>query len=393
MGSTYFQRLSEHLKERKNSTFFLLILTLAVLILPQDIGFFKPFFYLFLLSFVLQQFFLQKNNYGIYAIQTLFLILSGFELLFGVLNKPFQIPQKICLTDLYALHDKEYLYRRFAPNCNARAIEGFSEKDIAYSTTYCSDEFSQRISCKSNQDTTIRPYHAIFTGCSFTFGEGLPYEETFPYFFSKEKNNFKPYNCGFSGWSPAEMCLSFDSAYLNSINNNSIKEDNGFCLYTYIDDHLSRVYGDSRHLRAEKNNPSITIENNAINVQMHARPKVLLAALLNGSETARYFNIRLSYPKTEKFYQRFANLINFSAQKYWKMKPAGTFYVSIYPGDYGTDTSWTKFLDRRIIILKTISPKDYESNKTKYIIHRFDRHPNAQMNAFYAKELINVMTF
>lgn len=393
MTGNYFQQLNEHLKRRKNWTFFLLVISLFVLVLPLDIGFFKPLFCLFLLSFVLQPFFLQKNNYGIYSIQILLVILSCFELFFGILNKPFQTPQKICLTDLYALHDKEYLYRRLAPNCNARAIEGFSVKDIAYSTNYCSNEFSQRISCKDNKDTSARLYHAIFTGCSFTFGEGLSYEETFPYLFSQQKKGFKPYNCGFSGWSPAEMCLSFDSAYLNSINNHSIKEDSGFCLYTYIDDHLNRVYGDSRHLRAEKNNPEITIESDTISVKMHSRAKVLLATLLNSSETARYFNLRLSYPKSESFYQRFANLINFSAQKYWKMKPSGTFYVSIYPGDYGTDTAWIKFLNRKIVILKPDYPKDYKENETKYIIHRFDRHPNEQMNAFYAEELINAIKF
>lgn len=391
MPKNYFQRLKEQLLERKSLNFVLLTVTLIFYILPQDFGFFKPLFVLFVVTFLLQQIFLLNKSYGFYALRTLVLILAGFELVCGLLNKPNQEPQKIALNDIYTLHDKNYVSRRFAPNCNARVIKAFSETDIAYTTNYCSDTFSRRISCKTGQDSTSHSRHAIFTGCSFTMGEGLPYEETFPYFFKQQAKRFHTYNYGFSGWSAAEMCLCFDSAYLNTLNNASIKEDSGFCLYTYLDDHLDRVYGGSRHLRLGKINPKIMVENGVLKIQPHSRLKVLLSALLNGSESARYFKVRDSYPKTTVFYQQFANLINYSAQKYRAIKPGGTFYVSLYPNSYTEDTTWIQYLDKQIVVLRVATPENYGNNKTKYSVHRWDRHPNALMNKHYAKELIKIM--
>ena len=68
------------------------------------------------------------------------------------------------------------------------------------------------------------------------------------------------------------------------------------------------------------------------------------------------------------------------------MKPNGNFYVSLYPHKYCvSDTSWVKFLDKRIIVLKTNFPDDFDTNSL-YLI-KDDGHPDKELNLFYAKEI------
>ena len=171
---------------------------------------------------------------------------------------------------------------------------------------------------------------------------------------------------------------------INTINDRSVPEDSGFCMYTFIDDHLNRVYGGSLYLYNGGKTPDVNVINNKLVCEK--RPKYLkdIAWFLNNSETMKYFNITNSYPKTIKFYKRFAGLINYIADKYWNVKPHNEFYVGLYPHN-ATDTTWLRFLDEKIKVLKIPSPQDYDTNPS-YMNKKF-WHPKKGLNLYYEKEI------
>jgi len=89
--------------------------------------------------------------------------------------------------------------------------------------------------CNHNSDNIY-----VFLGCSFTFGSGLKYDETLPYFFSK-KTNFKNniLNCGLKSRS--------SNSALNVLKNNCIdeftdKKNVKHFFYSLIYDHILRNF-------------------------------------------------------------------------------------------------------------------------------------------------------
>ena len=182
------------------------------------------------------------------------------------------------------------------------------------------------------------------------------------------------------------MSLIFHDG-VNTLNNLKVREDEGFALYTYLDVHLDRVYGGSNI-----GNPDVFIRNGELLLKKKSLVQKILLVYFGRSETLKYFNISFSYPGTESFYKRFADIINYSAQKYWEFKPEGDFYVGFYPGFFAKETAWTKYLDKKIKVLYIDSPPDYETNLEDYVIHpKVDRHPSKKLNTYYVNQIMNLI--
>lgn len=112
----------------------------------------------------------------------------------------------------------------------------------------------------------------ILAGCSFTYGETLGEDETLGYklFKATDKNI---YNLGIQGGSPRETLYIFNhSDILNKYTQNN--KDIILVLYTYIDDHLRRLYTDTR-TRDPKYNLS------ADNKLVYVKPKIHSEAYIN----------------------------------------------------------------------------------------------------------------
>jgi len=264
-----------------------------------------------------------------------------------------------------------------------------SGSDTVYDVYYSSDEYGRRWSKESIPDSTgkknnLVKKHAIFLGCSFTFGDGLNDSSTFPDIFEYFHPAFKSYNYGVTGYAPNQICLLFDEG-INTLNNYAVPEDSGFCIYTFIDDHLNRVYGNSEYLNRGERTPDVCVNNNKLIVKKRPRILIHISRFLNNSETMKYFRLTTSYPESDEFYKRFADLINYMAVKYRKIKPHGEFYVGLYPGN-AHDTSWVKFLDKNITVLNIPPPIDFETNLSSYIIEG-DVHPTKKLNSYYTKEI------
>ena len=203
--------------------------------------------------------------------------------------------------------------------------------------------------------------------------------------------DYKSYNYGVMGFGTQQVALLFDPQ-INTINKETVPEEKGFAIYTYIDDHLNRVYGSSGYFRwASPISPNVYIENDSLVIKEWPKTQLIVAQLLNEINIFYCFNICHSYPKKDSFYKRFASIINYSAKKYWELKPGNHFFVSIYPG-YGNDLNWTQYLDEKIVVLPVNPPSDYDNDK-KYKIHPvYEYHPTEVSNEYYVQELAKLIS-
>ncbi|MDR0232833.1 MAG: hypothetical protein LBI82_12035, partial [Dysgonamonadaceae bacterium] len=306
---------------------------------------------LFMFSFIIQSFLLQKKCYPLFLFRVLIVIFLIFQVGWRHIN--FAPSHQIFTQETGDSYDEQddLLGFRLSPNlhnaqlCRIRQIMG---NDTLCKICYSSDSLCRRIS----DDAFTEEYlvnqshpgnHAVFLGCSFTFGDGLMYSSTFPYLFEELNPDYKSYNYGVPGFGPHQIALLFDDR-VNTINEEAIPEKKGFALYTYIDDHLNRVYGGSIYLRWApflSRNHDVYIENDSLTIKKRSQAQLKFANFLNQTTLFRIFDVQFSYPKKETFYKRFASIINYTAKKYWELKPDNHFYVSIYPG-YGIDLNWVQ---------------------------------------------------
>jgi hypothetical protein len=268
----------------------------------------------------------------------------------------------------------------------------FLGNDTIYHVRYSTDSLGRRISEDTLVTDTIgsmNKKHALFLGCSLTFGEGLNYTSTIPFLFEQRNRDYQSYNYGNRGWGPHQMALLFDEG-VNTINRSVVKESNGSAIYTFLEDHLNRVYGGSYYLNWAGDTPDIYIENDSLVIRDRSKMHLFLAYIINNVGLVRMFQVERNYPKTEIFYKRFADIVSYMAKKYWEINPEGDFYVGVYPMAQTPNLAWTKLLDQRIKILQVDTPSDYFQEPDKYKI-RHDGHPTGQLNAYYVEKITELM--
>ena len=197
--SNYFKLLLKTIKTKENLLIFTLLggLLFTVKLYSNTIN-----LYLLLLiisTIIFQKLLLQKNNYALFLIRSFFIICMLFEIICGVLihYDPIKSLKPIKNNDDNFEMNKIMGYS-LRPNLNAfRSIKSIG-KDTLYNVLYASDKYSRRVS-KNNKDSNLAQKHALFLGCSITFGEGINYKSTFPYLFEKNNSAYNAYNYGFSG--------------------------------------------------------------------------------------------------------------------------------------------------------------------------------------------------
>jgi len=381
------------LQDKKFQNFFLLITFLLLLLWPilwpNQISVIYILVVLFYISVVLQYISRIKRSYTLFLFRALIVIYFCFEIIFGILSK--KVKNEYWYDGNFQIYDAE-LGWKLRPNCIEEKSFKLFGRDTVYNVYVSSDKYGRRV---SNEDTladtvienVFKRKHAIFLGCSITFGRGLINDSSFPSIFEHKYQDFKSYNYGFNGYGPQQGCLLFDEG-TNVINNNAVPEDSGFCLYTYIDDHLNRVYGGSEYLYLcqAKGSPDVYINENRLEHKKRSYIHTFIAWFLFNSKTMKYFNITLTYPKTEEFYKRFAGIINYTAHEYWKIKPHGEFYIGLYPiKNFVKDTSWVRFLNSKIKVLRISIPQDFDSTPSYTI--KNDGHPTNKLNSYYVREI------
>ena len=395
----YFCQLKEILKAQCVSYFVLLALS-AFFILGWTVYAFLTrqewvvpgLLALFLFSFIFQHLFLRKKCYVLFLFKVLILIAFVIQISWNIYDQvqihPHQNGQ------YFQLESTSPLGVSPQPNLRNNPIAFTIDKDTVNVVIISLDSARRRIP----DDAFMEEYlanrhhpvkHAVFLGCSFTFGAGLMYSSTFPYLFEKLNPDYKSYNYGVVGFGPHQIALLFDKR-VNIINESSISERDGFALYSYIDDHLNRVYGGSVYLSWAYYPPNVFVENDSLIIRKWPLFQRLNSRILADVALLRYFDITINYPKSDDFYKRFADIINYTAKKYRELKPGNHFYVGIYPGQ-NKDLNWIQYLDEKIIVLKVTPPSDYD-DKSKYQVNMYDHHPSKASNLYYAEELTRLIS-
>jgi len=388
----YINTLATLLKEKGILHFFVLIFTLLIFLRGIDHKYTFNLIVAFVFCFIIQSLFLLKKSYLFYLLRLLLVIFICFEMVFGRLNYRNESKRAKFDEDTYN-EDNSIIGYRLRSNINSyRSIKRIGN-DTVYSALYSSDKYSRRIAEQiDTADTdTLKTKHALFLGCSYTFGEGLPFKSTFSYLFEKNNPSYKSYNYGYKGYGPHQSALLFKDG-VNTINNEAVEQQEGFAVYTFINDHLNRVYGGSVYLSYGHMTPDVYVIDKKLVSKKRSKYRLLLADFLKDSQTMRYFNFNFSYPKTESYYKRFADIINYIAEQYIMLFPKGNFYVGMFPNFYEvTDTAWVKFLNPEVTVINVPTPPDFKQNRVDYIVNPIHDsiHPNEKFNTYYVNYLSN----
>lgn len=96
------------------------------------------------------------------------------------------------------------------------------KKAVAYDVAYTTNPYGLRISPRdahppeSYSDDHFK--NVVFFGCSFTLGEGVKDDETFPYLVEeKSHGKYRTYNFGFHGYGPHQMLRVLESDLLRQV--------------------------------------------------------------------------------------------------------------------------------------------------------------------------------
>ena len=258
---------------------------------------------------------------------------------------------------------------------------------VLFNTKYTYGSNGFRITPDSDSSTNANKY-ALFYGCSFTFGWGLDDKETLAYYFSKDNSEYNSYNFGENGYGPQQMLALLETPTVQ----NTIKEKDGFAIYTYIDDHVLRVIpGTASLTRLEGKTPYYHLKKEKFTrkgfYSDRYDPKSIVFRIINNSNLFKYFNIGSPFKLKREHYTYTAKIIKAAADEYTRKFKNDNFYVLIYPIPffYGSNEVFVEELKKlNLKVLDYSLLIDMKSDKYSIID---DWHPRALANEVISKKL------
>lgn len=273
------------------------------------------------------------------------------------------------------------------PNIDAHDII-LLDGDTVYNAHITTDEKGRRIN-PANQ-TGNRNKYALFIGGSYTLGAGVNNNQTMQYQFAQAFPKHKTYTyCG-GGWGTNHLHALFSTRNLAS----EIPEQEGICIYTFIDQHIDRNIGTQGISTTfggispyyYLNGDGELVRNKDFNVGR--RRLTDFYHLLNWSNTLKYFNI--TFPVglyKEPHYELTVALAKETARLYQEQFGNDNFYILIYPNSISGIGDRFKAAGLKVIDLsKLYSIADDPDTFWKYRIKN-DRHPNPEGHKLVAGEL------
>ncbi|MBC7408196.1 MAG: hypothetical protein H7339_07390 [Arcicella sp.] len=214
------------------------------------------------------------------------------------------------------------------PNWHLNWQPSKESKSLYFST----DTLSRRIIPTNENSKNVRDKYALFLGCSYTYGDGVSDNETMPYFFEQKAQHHLAQNYGFMGYSPLHSLALFQFRSLRK----EIKEQQGFAVYTYINDQIDRVIPASRWIELMKGRfPNLIRQSMTTDGIFLKKHHVLYDFVLwaSNTNTAQYF--RIGYPKihNDSHYQLVVDILKKTKEEYQHQFKNDNFYVIIFPGN------------------------------------------------------------
>lgn len=260
------------------------------------------------------------------------LLVAGLELLFSWRNEAAE--------QLATRHEGSYAHGFFLPDVRlgyrprpSARVESTAKSGerVLYRVTYTVDERGRRVTPISPGGG--RTFHALFLGCSFTFGEGVEDAETLPAAFGRHAPEYRPYNHGFCGYGPQSALAQLTDPGLPS----GVAEPSGVAVYTYLVGHEARAVGSMRVVSSwGRNMPLYALDAEGRPVRVGSfglsRPRVTAAYdLLARSETLRWLGVDVPLVRTASQYELTARILAACRDAYLASFPSGRFLVLVYP--------------------------------------------------------------
>jgi hypothetical protein len=255
--------------------------------------------------------------------------------------------------------------------------------ELIFEVSYTIDASGLRIS---------PPYHGennmdcvLFFGGSFTFGAGMNDNETMPYLAGlNTKGKFRIYNFGFSGYGPHQMLAAIQHKMVEDIINCEPK----YVIYQGADFHAMRSAGLANW---DKHGPKYVLnENGEIVYKGHfddekisqsTVPKKVRNQLKKSLILAKIF---FKYNSLNKDDIRLMIAIIDTSKKIIETNyPGCEFHVIFWNWNRGwVSEEILSGLKRKAIKVHLISDilRDFNKERSKHKLHKFDRHPNQLAN-------------
>ncbi len=256
---------------------------------------------------------------------------------------------------------------------------------VIYNTVFSTNEHGLRICPKGDSMQALPQKHALFFGCSFTFGEGLNSNETLEYIFEQKNKDFKSYNFGLSGYGPQQNLARLERGQIEKY----VAQKTGIAIYTYIPDHMRRaVPGTTGYYMHGGVSPDYHWQGDSLIYTGFSGNaswgKKIIYEAISKSNICKYFKIGYPFYYTQKDRQFIAQMLKQMEKEYHK-KFKGNFYVLLYP----TDLNYSEL----IVELKAKNIKYFDYSKLvdftnpKYVI-KYDNHPRAITNQIVMNQLL-----
>ena len=270
---------------------------------------------------------------------------------------------------------------RYRFTCTARQ-DGSPIYDVVYSV----DPFSRRVTPVS--DPHSRDKFLLFFGCSFTYGEGLPDDQTFPYYVARAAASYMPYNYAFHGHSPAELLVKMETGTLPR----EVPEAEGTLIYLLIDAQFHRVVGSMRFVSTwGKNRPYYTLDTNGRPLHRgdftSGRPRLTrFYSWLARSRLLSALDVDLPPRIMDRHIRLMAEIFGEAKRLYQLQFPRGEFVVVLYPGSRD-GLRLAPLLERMGISVVDYSTL-FDPWQPANIIAPLERHPSALACQTLAQEVV-----
>lgn len=216
-----------------------------------------------------------------------------------------------------------------SPGTYRHAVEAIAPEP-PFDVTYSYDADGHRVTPQAAAAEPSR--HALFLGCSFTFGVGCSDMETIPARFAADAPVFRAYNLAISGWGPAQTLLLFERGTPQRL----VKEPEGVAFYLYIEDHLRRTISTMRRRSwISADYPCFHLVDGRpqyLGTFRTAEPyRSALYKLMAFEQVALYHEMDWPLSISDEQIRTSARILSESARRYRLMNPDGDFYVVIHP--------------------------------------------------------------
>jgi hypothetical protein len=260
--------------------------------------------------------------------------------------------------------------------------------DTVFDTYYDVDSINRRVTPghDGNKDK-----HAVFFGCSISFGYGLKGDQTIPYYLQENTETYNSYNYSFNGWGSHHMLARLEHKDLSK----EVKEKDGIGVYIFIWPHIRRAIGDMRIYTGWGHTmPYYYLDDGEVvrdgNFADGRWFKSKLYEFLKRSFIWDCFEVNLPTKIREEHLLLAVEIIKKSKETYTKQFGNDKFYVVIHPVDWEAFTQEKNNEFKLLLEERGINYLDYSQKLSLDEKHTIkgDGHPNEISDEKCAKMLV-----